>query len=415
MIENDITEGVKNNNETFDVNVGKIIKDFISGLSYDESAKKVNCELKEILTKEEYERLSKCSATKMSRYARGKSALPIIYLAGICQFAEKSADDFYEKVFKEFDHKWKGNKERRFKLPSDYTSAIFNYKEVDKRDLALIKCIDNKEIDSAFAYSGYNVTRKYIKLMHSSDYSVYADTKTLLEENKEDILKILQESDKRIRIICLGIGDGSKDATIIKKLYQEKMDLDLEYWVFDNSSDMISIGLNNLEKELEDNYKKLEIKLFQMDFMHISDVLNNSFVDTSNRQNLFLLLGNTLGNFPEDILLDRINAVMQPGDYLLVDNQLKKPGRLTPEDENELKRSYDTEDVKAYIHAILEAADIKESDGIIKPETSYEYGVKSEILENDNCMTIKLNFIINKLKRVNIGNTSTTIPQGEKF
>ena len=180
----------------------------------------------------------------------------------------------------------------------------------------------------------------------------------------------------------------------------------MEYWVFDNSSDMISIGLNNLEKEMgEDDFKKIEKRLFQMDFMCITDVLNRNNVDISDGQNLFLLLGNTLGNFEEDVLLERINSVMQENDFLLVDNQLKKPGKLALEDEKLLKEAYDTEDMKAYLYAILETANIKEEDGSIEVVT--DYSVKSRILQNDNCMTIKLNFVTNKAKRINIGNIST--------
>jgi uncharacterized SAM-dependent methyltransferase len=172
---------------------------------------------------------------------------------------------------------------------------------------------------------------------------------------------------------------------------------------------MIKEGLKGIKNDIGEKYNELKRKIFHMDFMDIDKVLTET---DSSKQNLFLLLGNTLGNFVEERLLEKIKSVMQDGDLLLVDNQLIKKD-LTDEDKNNLEKMYELPETEDYLHAILENAELDSSCGKLYNDTSIEHEINHSTLRNGNCIAIRHNFEIIKSNVVaKVGNKKINLTKG---
>ena len=179
--------------------------------------KLINLRKQRKLTQDECAEKIGVTRQTVSNWELNRTKPDLEQLKGISKFYKISLDELVDNEATE-----KVSSIEKNVLPEGYTSTIFNYREVNNREQDLIACIERKEIDSAYAYSGYNVTKKCVHLMCSKSYRIYHDSINLIQKNLETIINVFNDPSKPIRIICLGIGDGSKDAVILKKIIQEK-------------------------------------------------------------------------------------------------------------------------------------------------------------------------------------------------
>lgn len=298
-------------------------------------------------------------------------------------------------------------------LPKRYINAVIDLQE--DSDTLLQQFADGlsmRNVDSKFTYWGQEVTKQYIELLNTNQYRMPKITSELISSNISTIVRQMDIGAKGIRVISLGIGDGYKDSIILNKIC-EMTNVPIDYWIIEFSYEMLKIGLKNVREKLGDNNRRIVPKLFQTDFLAIgilSDLL------TDDKINLFLLLGNTLGNFPEDMLLNKISAVMHKGDYFLIDNQIKGERKLTKNERDSLYAMYDTKKYKDYIFSILNNAQIKRGDGDIKTRVTEYKDANNAILRQYNCSTVIQEFIFKTDKEVTIGgkkipfNRGTIIP-----
>lgn len=298
-------------------------------------------------------------------------------------------------------------------LPKRYINAVIDLQE-DSNTLIeqFADGLSKRTVDSKFTYWGQEVTKQYIELLQTNQYKMRKITSDLLSDNITKIIKKISNESKGIRVISLGIGDGYKDAIILNKIC-EIVNTPIDYWIIEFSYEMLKIGLKNVQEKLgEVNNRRIDSKLFQTDFLDINilvDLLNDDKI------NLFLLLGNTLGNFPEDVLLNKISSVMHIGDYFLIDNQIKGENKLTTKEARTLYAMYDTKKYKDYIFSILNNAQIKREDGDIKTQV-IPYNPNIDILRKYKCATVVQEFTFKVNKEVTIGgkkipfNKGTIIP-----
>ena len=203
---------------------------------------------------------------------------------------------------------------------------------------------------------------------------------------------------KGIRVISLGIGDGHKDAVILNKLCDMTKGT-IDYWIIEFSYEMLKIGLKNVQEDIGENINRINTKLFQTDFLDLgilSDLMNDDKI------NLFMLLGNTLGNFTEDVLLNKIDSVMKEGDFFLIDNQIKGENKLNKAERRLLNEMYNTKKYKEYIFSILKNAQIYPGDGNINTRIT-DYNSQNAILRKFNCATVTQEFAFSRKKEVEIG------------
>ncbi|MCL2637515.1 MAG: L-histidine N(alpha)-methyltransferase [Oscillospiraceae bacterium] len=270
------------------------------------------------------------------------------------------------------------------------------------------ECLENKQLESRFAYRRAKVTQKYIELLHSTGYTLFSHTTRLLEENVTSVTDEALNHEKTTRLISLGVGDGTKDAIIINEFLKKTRGV-LEYWIIDISEDMIKAGVKGIQQKLSDeDYERLDLKIYQWDFMDLPEIAE---AITKDKRNLFFLLGNTLGNFPEASLLSKINKVMKKGDLFLIDNQLKREGKLTKEEENELKQMYGSSKHRDYIGEILKQASITiPKDGKILPRVHYD--TSEELFEDYRRVTIAQEFHVNSKRTVKLGERDILLTKG---
>jgi uncharacterized SAM-dependent methyltransferase len=142
-----------------------------------------------------------------------------------------------------------------------------------------------------------------------------------------------------------------------------------------------------------------------MDLPDIADAM------TKDKRNLFFLLGNTIGNFPEASLLSKINRVMKKDDLLLIDSQLKREGELTKEEENEFKQMYGSSKHRDYIAEILMQANIEIPEyGKIAPRVHYE--TDEDIFEDWGRVTLAQEFHVKSKRTINCGGRDILLTKG---
>ena len=295
------------------------------------------------------------------------------------------------------------------KLPKKFITIIRNLDESWLFfETKLAECLENRRLESRFAYRGAKVTQKYIELLDSTGYKVFSHTARLLDENIAFIIDETLNNEKTTRLISLGVGDGTKDAVIISELLRKTRGL-LEYWIIDISDDMIKAGVRGIQRKLSDeDYKRLDLKIYQCDFMDLPDIADAM---TKDKRNLFFLLGNTIGNFPEASLLSKINRVMKKDDLLLIDSQLKREGELTKEEENEFKQMYGSSKHRDYIAEILMQANIEIPEyGKIAPRVHYE--TDEDIFEDWGRVTLAQEFHVKSKRTINCGGRDILLTKG---
>lgn len=170
--------------------------------------------------------------------------------------------------------------------------------------------------DSKLLYLTPDQAQAFLDLESSKDYQkdIIQKEIDLINTNIEEIIGKIGE--ENLNIIDLGCGDGKK-AIIFTEHLKGKMKL--RYCPVDISSYMVEKALAKIrEKDIG------EVVEFQW---NISDFENIENISTLLRQgeykkNLFLLLGNTLGNFEINELLYEIRSSMKGGDFLLIGNGL---------------------------------------------------------------------------------------------
>jgi uncharacterized SAM-dependent methyltransferase len=164
--------------------------------------------------------------------------------------------------------------------------------------------------DSKLWYLTPEQAQAYLDVEDSEQYQenivkVWYD---LLDSHLDEILKEL--GTEPINVVDLGCGDGKKSANLIKKLKNKK----IRYCPIDISSHMVKKAIetfSNMDVEL------IEFKYNISDFENLDNVIP-LLVSEEFKKNVFLLLGNTLGNFEINELLYEIRSSMSKGDVLMI-------------------------------------------------------------------------------------------------
>ena len=174
--------------------------------------------------------------------------------------------------------------------------------------------------DSKLWYLTPEQAQGYLDL--DSDQSYKEETGQSLAENliTENIHEILEKvGEGSLNIVDLGCGDGKKAAVIVQKIKEINPQRKIRYCPIDISGYMVGKAI--------DTFKSLDVEEI-IDFQYnISDFENLENItpllkEGDFKKNLFLLLGNTLGNFEVNELLYEIRSAMGFDDLFLVDTAI---------------------------------------------------------------------------------------------
>jgi len=190
--------------------------------------------------------------------------------------------------------------------------------------------------DSKLWYLTPDQAQAFLDLEDEKEYrkQVTQNEINLINGNINEIIN--KFGNEPINIIDIGCGDGRKAEIFIKNFKNHR----IRYCPIDISSYMVNKSLERLKRidAVE------EVVKFQWNISDFDNIENISFLlrQGEYKRNLFLLLGNTLGNFEINELLYTIRSSMKDGDFLLIGNGLdnRKP--------EEILKSYDNNFFKKF-------------------------------------------------------------------
>ncbi|MFH1452164.1 MAG: L-histidine N(alpha)-methyltransferase [archaeon] len=185
--------------------------------------------------------------------------------------------------------------------------------------------------DSKLWYLTPGQAQAYLDLEDEKEYKKQVTQKEidLINGNINEIIN--KFGNEPINIIDIGCGDGRKAEIFIKNFKNHR----IRYCPIDISSYMVNKALEKL-KYIE---SVEEVVKFQWNISDFENIENISFLlrQGEYKRNLFLLMGNTLGNFEINELLYTIRSSMKDGDFLLIGNGLDN------RNQTDILRSYDND------------------------------------------------------------------------
>jgi len=223
--------------------------------------------------------------------------------------------------------------------------------------------------DSKLWYLTPDQAQSFLDLEEEEEYKkkVTQQEINLINNNINEILEKFK--DEPINIIDIGCGDGRKAAMFIEKFKGTK----IRYCPIDISSYMVNKAIERVN-EVSSVEEVVEFQWNISDFENIENI-STLLRQGEYKKNLFLLLGNTLGNFEINELLYQIRSSMKGGDLILIGNGLdhRKP--------EEIVKSYNSEHFNKFsIHPLLQLG-LKEKD--------VEFGVRFKNSRIESFYTIK--------------------------
>lgn len=204
--------------------------------------------------------------------------------------------------------------------------------------------------DSKLWYLSPEQSQAFLDLEKSEEYqrSVINKEIDIINDNIWDITKDIK--DIPLNIIDLGCWDGKKAMLFVSYLKDKKK---IRYCPVDISWYMVEQAM----KEFDKSWVK-EIVKFQWNISDFENLSNISSIlrSVDYKDNLFLLLGNTLWNFVADDLLYKIQNCMDDDDMLIVWNWLNNKNY------EELLTSYNDDFVNKWLAKILTQLWIEEDN-----------------------------------------------------
>ncbi len=170
--------------------------------------------------------------------------------------------------------------------------------------------------DSKLWYLTPDQAQAFLDLEKSEAYQEEVIQKEidLIRKNIGDITREIKN--KTVNLIDLGCGDGKKAVIFLGYLGDTAK---IRYCPIDISSYMVERAIENVSKTNINEIIKLQWNISDFENLeNITPLLRSGFY----KNNLILLLGNTLGNFEIHELLFEIRSSMKDGDVLLIGNGL---------------------------------------------------------------------------------------------
>ncbi|MEI6849629.1 MAG: L-histidine N(alpha)-methyltransferase [archaeon] len=243
--------------------------------------------------------------------------------------------------------------------------------------------------DSKLWYLTPEQAQGFLDLEKSKEYQkdVIQKEIDLIKDNINEILKKLDK--KPVNIIDLGCGDGKKAVLFINHL---KGKVKLRYCPIDISGYMVEKAVEKIKK-----MNVGEVVEFQWNISDFENLENVSQILRMGnyKNNLFLLLGNTLGNFEINELLYSIKSSMKEGDSLLIGNGLDNRNHEA------IIKSYGTKEIENWLSQILTQVGLERSE--------IDFSVKF------NHSRVELFFIMKKDKKVSFQDKHIYFAKGDQI
>lgn len=171
-----------------------------------------------------------------------------------------------------------------------------------------------KKIPSIYFYDERG-SELFTQITKHQDYYLTECELSILEKNKKTLSSFFKK--ESLNLIEFGPGEGIKTALLIEQFLQDN--LDFKYIPIDISREYLA----SLKRKLQDKFEKLVVEPKNKDYLEgLDDVAH-----LSNRRNLILFLGSSIGNLDNAsalTFLGNIAGELNDGDYILIGFDLCK-------------------------------------------------------------------------------------------
>ena len=171
--------------------------------------------------------------------------------------------------------------------------------------------LERHDLPEKFFYWFPLSIRAWINLCGDGAYRNYVRSHSVLQNHAAEIVSMLPS--EPIELISLGAGQGTKDFLIMEHL--QKQGKYLNYRPVDASQGLLEIACQNA---IETNFACRGLKADLNNDSHLTEM--QAILDEKPR--LIMMLGNTLGAFDPLKFASKLDNIMRPQDFLILDGEL---------------------------------------------------------------------------------------------
>ncbi len=263
-----------------------------------------------------------------------------------------------------------------------------------KQEFELITAIKGRgEIPLKFAYIGDGAKNWNTIAKHRLTKGGINTTEAILLKKK---IKTFLDSYKKnsvINVVDIGCGNGVPVYPVLEEL--ENQSIKFRYVPMDISKELLDIATKNIQ----DKFKEIECKPFQLDFElgNFSDIIYDLKKDGS--ANLLLFLGSTLGNHSDrNRVLTNFRDSMTSEDYFIIGVELTNISKI-----NKMLPRYKGKISEDFVYFIPERI------GINRKDTVYD------VSWNEKKNQIEVRMILKKDVDIRIGSEKFKLEKDEQI
>ena len=171
--------------------------------------------------------------------------------------------------------------------------------------------LERHDLPEKFFYWFPLSIRAWINLCGDGAYRNYVRSHSVLQNHAAEIVSMLPS--EPIELISLGAGQGTKDFLIMEHL--QKQGKYLNYIPVDASQGLLEIACQSAKDK---NYACRGLKADLNNDSHLTEM--QAILDEKPR--LIMMLGNTLGAFDPLKFASKLDNIMRPQDFLILDGEL---------------------------------------------------------------------------------------------
>ena len=171
--------------------------------------------------------------------------------------------------------------------------------------------LERHDLPEKFFYWFPLSIRAWINLCGDGAYRNYVRSHSVLQNHAAEIVSMLPS--EPIELISLGAGQGTKDFLIMEHL--QKQGKYLNYRPVDASQGLLEIACQSAKDK---NYACRGLKADLNNDSHLTEM--QAILDEKPR--LIMMLGNTLGAFDPLKFASKLDNIMRPQDFLILDGEL---------------------------------------------------------------------------------------------
>lgn len=179
----------------------------------------------------------------------------------------------------------------------------------------------NRVFPTKLFYATEEGAAAWLELTGSNEYDFFGSSISFLRKHSNEISTNINNAMGNLTpdIISLGSGDGKKDAILLeefqKTLPNHREKEKITYFPIDFSYYLITETINKISKTIPSDKYRIKPIVGDMIDLHSFKCIYNHYENP----NLFMILGNTIGNNDERQILDTLKCATSPGHMILIE------------------------------------------------------------------------------------------------